>query len=103
MPKLSPPPRERERLHSLWNRLHAYIRNRNSWITSEPGRFPLTCRPDSDLPKLLANLGYQIKDAGTAERFMPVSEEFKQAGGVTRVTVQHLEPVVLQIWELSLQ
>jgi hypothetical protein len=104
MPRLSLPPKERDRRSDLWNKIHAYIRNRSGWIVTQPSQFPLKfeCKPDTDLPKLLANLGYLISDAGSAERFMPEAVEMRQNGTNNTVTIDRLAPTTVSIWTLDL-
>jgi hypothetical protein len=101
MPRLRLTPQERQRL--LWEALESYISRNGGWVTSvayAPSiRFEV--EPGSELPELLRDKGYALRDAGATERFLPVAEEVKQRGG-TKITVQHLVPTAISIFQLEL-
>jgi hypothetical protein len=101
MPRLRPLPRERQR--RIWENLDATVFNHGGWTVSMPYAFPLRFEcTDAVLPELLRAAEYEVASGGTAERFLPTSEAVRQAGGVTRVSVQHLKPALVQVWEVRL-
>jgi hypothetical protein len=91
---------EKEKRSALWHRLHAFIRNEMASITTAPNIWParLECRVGSDLPETLKSKGWLVSDGGQAEVFLPVSEQVKQAGGVTSVTIQSLQPTTINVF-----
>ncbi len=104
MPRLRPTQEQRQKQHALWGALHAFIRNNGGWITSKPDEFPIRfeCRPEAALPDELRSLGYDLKDRGTEEKFLPVAEAVKQAGNITSITIQSPVPTTVLIFELDL-
>jgi hypothetical protein len=108
MPKLSLPPAERERLQrekrKKWADLEGLIAHNGGWSTGIPGIWPLVFEAtlDSPLPEYFRSKGYGISSGGTASRFLPCTEQFRQAGNVTSVSIQHLKPTEVQVWSLDL-
>jgi hypothetical protein len=103
MPRLSPPPAQRERERRLWGNLHAFIRNHDgSQITSKPDCFParMECRQDSELPNILREQGWILANGGTNEVFLPVSAEMKLNGINITVARDHLVPTTVAVWEI---
>jgi hypothetical protein len=87
-----------------WERLNTYIRNNDGWTTSEPGTslIRFETRVDSSLPELLRSAGHDVRDAGVAERLMPITETLKQHGGNITVTREHIAPQQVLIFEFRL-
>jgi hypothetical protein len=103
MPKLSPPPAERARRKTLWDELNRLCLNNDAWVTSPNHAWPLTVETlNYDLPEALAEHGWLIQDAGSAERLLPVSEVIKQPGNVTSLTNQSLVPMTLKVFKIRL-
>jgi hypothetical protein len=80
MPK--PPPLKNTK--RLWAAMANLVSDEGGWITSVPNNaeIRMETRAGSDLPELLAGLGYELQSLGGTERLLPV------AGGVAPVTVE---------------
>jgi hypothetical protein len=104
MPKLRPLPAER--LHAIWGKLHADVRNAGAWLTTQPGSFParVECKTDSDLPEQLAAKGWIVSNGGTNEVFLPERVEYVQSGGRTgtKVEVDRLVATTVALWTIDL-
>jgi hypothetical protein len=92
---------ERARLRGLWAACEFKIRRHDGWVTTQPHAFPLRfeCLPTNQLPELLEDMGFVVRNAGVAERLLPVIREVKQAGGVTKIVSQALAPTEICIYQ----
>ena len=94
-----------QKQRKLWQALNSFISEHGGWMVSQPDTEPLRfeCRSESELPESLRDLGYDVVSAGTGERLLPVIHEtIRQDGGVTRITVQHVAPIVVSVFEIRL-
>jgi hypothetical protein len=57
----------------------------------------------SSLPDLLRSRGYDVANCGTGQRLLPIiNEAFKRPGTTIAVTVQHVGPAEVAIFEFKL-
>jgi hypothetical protein len=106
-PPVQPSFSERQRQQRLWQALNEYISDNEGFVTSSPNevnfiRFEIVPALSRILPELLRSRGYDLRDAGVAERLLPVVETLKQLGGNTTVTREHIAPQQVLIFEFRL-
>ena len=82
-----------------------YIKSNDTFVTSQPGvsTIRFECLPDSSLPQLFESRGYQVSNCGSGQRLLPIiNEAVKRPGTSIAVTVQHVGPVEVAIFEFKL-
>jgi hypothetical protein len=91
-----------EKERKFWTFLNDYITDNEGFITSQPNTTPIRfeCWPDSILPKLLNSMGFDVFNAGLAERLMPISET-RKINANTTVTTQQTGPATLAVFQFS--
>jgi hypothetical protein len=89
-----------EKERKFWTFLNEYITDNEGFITSQPNTTPIRfeCWPDSILPKLLNSMGFDVFNAGLAERLMPISET-RKINANTSVTTQQMGPATLAVYQ----
>jgi ABC-type taurine transport system substrate-binding protein len=92
-----------QRQKILWDALASYVRRHNGWVVSQPDVSPIRfeCAPTATLPEILRQQGYEVREAGTAERLLPVTEMVAQSATRT-VARQHVEPTMIAVFELDM-
>jgi hypothetical protein len=88
MPK--PPPIKSNK--QLWAAMCDLVSDEGGWITSVPNNaeIRMEARVGSDLPEVLANLGYELTSLGRGERLLPDSR------------TQSVMPVVVEIYQFTM-
>src|SRR5260221_4645945 len=86
----------------FWDFLNIYISDNEGFVTSMPDCTPITfeCPMNSILPQLIRSMGFDVNDAGQAERLMPVFET-RKINANTSVTTQQMDPMTLAVYTFS--
>jgi hypothetical protein len=87
----------------LWDALASYVRRHHGWVVSQPDISPIRfeCAPTATLPEILRQQGYGVREAGTAERFLPVTETARDLSG-RKVERQHVALTMIAVFELDM-
>jgi hypothetical protein len=91
-----------EKERKFWTFLSDYISDNQGFVVSQPNTTPIRfeCWPDSILPKLLNSMGFNVFNAGFAERLMPISET-RKINANTSVTKQQIGPATMAVYQFS--
>jgi hypothetical protein len=86
----------------LWEFLNQYITDNEGWLVSRPELHTLTfqCRLDSTLPELLRSAGYDVVNAGTAERLLPSVIDERRGGNT--IATQSVSPCEVAVYSFDL-
>jgi len=88
-----------KRREELFASLCSFIQTNNGWVVSVPLAKTLRfeCLPNSRLPERLAELGFEVRHAGTTSRIVPnaISESYADDRRERRTRIHH---GVIQTW-----
>jgi hypothetical protein len=92
-----------ELMQQVWGCVHGLIRNHGGIVVSEPFLSPMRveCATDSSLPKMLEGMKYTVRNLGSAERLLPTTEHLTLAGGVQKVSFDHVGLGKVQVLEVT--
>jgi len=102
MPRLRLLPAERAERKALWAELNRFVIDNDGWIVSQPDAFPVTAEflPSSPMPDALEDAGWEVRDAGSAERFLPEPEQVCDLNR-NKVHRDQLVPVIIRIFTIT--
>lgn len=97
-----PPPLTKAQ-RDLWFELNTTIRECGAWTITQPDVFPIRfeCPMDSQAPLYLAEFG-NVRQLGTHERLMPITETLKEHGRNDTITRQQVGVGVCGVWQFDL-
>jgi hypothetical protein len=88
----------------MWGGRHAIIRNGGGAVVSAPDANPIRfeCATGSDLPDELRRCGFDVKNIGTTDKFMPVLGVVPMRGTIQKAERDQLEMTTVDIFTFDL-